>query len=347
MNVAFIDLNEAFFDQFMQHAREQEPPAPVEGPAFTPPTEFEEYRLIRPIGQGAMGQVYLAHHQMLRRPCAVKLIRPEQAGSEEWLRRFEREARTLSLLQHENIVHVYDFQKLHGALFIVMELVEGIDLYDLLEKTPVLPVRSANTTVVLTPMPWPWSCCGASLEHQPRLSRSLQLHRLVFQELLEAEPAVQLVRQIRYAIGRIEAAVAALPPAFDRGRLELARRASVQSEAGLRSAEQAHLAAVRIQERRTALQAQHARASGEAVATDARATEVESELSGWTLLAEHGFAHDIGMTVFRVVRRFVIAAALGWVGWSIFRKAAGTFRRSRDEFVMNMQWVKSSLKREQ
>ncbi|HQW60602.1 MAG TPA: hypothetical protein PLU13_10450, partial [Thermomonas sp.] len=87
------------------------------------------------------------------------------------------------------------------------------------------------------------------------------------------------------SIGRIEGAVAALPPAFDRGRLEAARRASIQADAGLRSAEQAHLAAVRIQERRTALQAQHARASGEAVATDARATEVESELSGWTLLA--------------------------------------------------------------
>jgi exonuclease SbcC len=87
------------------------------------------------------------------------------------------------------------------------------------------------------------------------------------------------------SIGRIEGAVAALPPAFDRGRLEAARRASIQADAGLRSAEQAHLAAVRIQERRTALQAQHARISGEAVATDARASEVESELSGWTLLA--------------------------------------------------------------
>ena len=87
------------------------------------------------------------------------------------------------------------------------------------------------------------------------------------------------------SIGRIEAAVAALPPAFDRGRLELARRASVQSEAGLRSAEQAHLAAVRTQERRAALQVQQARVSGEAAATDARASAVESELSGWTLLA--------------------------------------------------------------
>ena len=75
-------------------------------------------------------------------------------------------------------------------------------------------------------------------------------------------------------------------PADDlRWILEAARRASIQADAGLRSAEQAHLGAVRIQERRTALQAQHARISGEAVVTDARASDVESELSGWTLLA--------------------------------------------------------------
>ena len=57
------------------------------------------------------------------------------------------------------------------------------------------------------------------------------------------------------SISRIETAIAALPPAFDRGRLELARRASIQAQAGLRSAEQTHLAAIRIQERRAAFQA--------------------------------------------------------------------------------------------
>lgn len=87
------------------------------------------------------------------------------------------------------------------------------------------------------------------------------------------------------SIGRIAAAIAALPAAFDRGRLDLARRASVEAEAGLRSAEQAYLAAVRVQERQAALQAQHGRVSGEAAVSSARASNVESELSGWTLLA--------------------------------------------------------------
>lgn len=87
------------------------------------------------------------------------------------------------------------------------------------------------------------------------------------------------------SIGRIAAAIAALPAAFDRGRLDLARRASVAAEVGLRSAEQAYLAAVRVQERQAALQAQHGRVSGEAAVSSARASNVESELSGWTLLA--------------------------------------------------------------
>jgi exonuclease SbcC len=87
------------------------------------------------------------------------------------------------------------------------------------------------------------------------------------------------------ATGRVEAALAALPPAFDASRLDLARRASAQAEARLRIMEQDHLAAVRRQERHVALQAQLARASADQVATAARAAQVESQLSDWTLLA--------------------------------------------------------------
>ena len=64
----------------------------------------------------------------------------EEAG---FVERFEREARTLAQLQHENLIHVYDFYREHGALFIVMELVDGIDLYDLLERAGALPVDVA------------------------------------------------------------------------------------------------------------------------------------------------------------------------------------------------------------
>jgi exonuclease SbcC len=88
------------------------------------------------------------------------------------------------------------------------------------------------------------------------------------------------------AANRVEAALAALPAPFDGRRLDQARQVSAQAEAGLRSAEQAHLAAVRGQERLRAVQAQHARARSEQAAGEARSAQVEAELSGWTLLAK-------------------------------------------------------------
>ncbi|MCS6912033.1 MAG: serine/threonine-protein kinase [Myxococcales bacterium] len=100
-------------------------------------------RIIEEIAAGGMAVIYRAVQETLNRPVAVKALKTAVQHEGTFAERFEREARTLSLLQHENIVHVYDFQKLHGALFIIMELVEGIDLYDLLEKTPMLPVDVA------------------------------------------------------------------------------------------------------------------------------------------------------------------------------------------------------------
>ncbi len=96
----------------------------------------------------------------------------------------------------------------------------------------------------------------------------------------------RLLAQRDASIGRIEVALAALPPAFDGRRTAMARRASEQAEAGLRSAEQALMAAVRRQERRAAVRAQHGRAVSEKAATDAHAAEVEAALSGWALLAK-------------------------------------------------------------
>src|SRR5262245_55706924 len=71
--------------------------------------QLAQYRLIAPLGAGAMGQVYLAEHRMLKRPCAVKLIRPEQAGDPRVLARFEREVRMTARLSHWNSVEVFDY----------------------------------------------------------------------------------------------------------------------------------------------------------------------------------------------------------------------------------------------
>ncbi len=96
------------------------------------PTTIGRYRLIEPIGRGAMGAVYRAHDPQLERDVAVKIIASELASghgdAEETGARFTREARVAARLQHPNIVAVFDAGEQDGALFLVMELVEGDSL---------------------------------------------------------------------------------------------------------------------------------------------------------------------------------------------------------------------------
>ncbi len=96
-------------------------------------------RIIDEIAAGGMAVVYRAVQESLNRTVAVKALKSSVAVDSQFATRFEREALSISSLQHENIVHIYDFVKQSGNFFIVMEFVDGIDLYDLLEKCPILP----------------------------------------------------------------------------------------------------------------------------------------------------------------------------------------------------------------
>ena len=87
--------------------------------------QLGQYRLVSQIGAGGMGEVYLAEHCMLKRPCALKLIRPERAGDTQVLARFEREVRTTARLSHWNIVEVFDYGRTDGTFFYVMEYLPG------------------------------------------------------------------------------------------------------------------------------------------------------------------------------------------------------------------------------
>ena len=96
-------------------------------------------RIVEEIASGGMAVVYRAVQEPLGRTVAIKALKTSAAAEENVITRFEREAKSLANLQHENIIHVYDFHHERGAMFIVMEYVQGIDLYDLLEKCGRLP----------------------------------------------------------------------------------------------------------------------------------------------------------------------------------------------------------------
>ncbi len=101
-------------------------------------------RIVEEIASGGMAVVYKAIQDPLGRTVAIKALKSSAAIEENVIERFEREAKSLAMLQHENIIHVYDFHHERGALFIVMEYVQGTDLYDLLDKCGRLPYDVAT-----------------------------------------------------------------------------------------------------------------------------------------------------------------------------------------------------------
>jgi serine/threonine-protein kinase len=99
-----------------------------------------QYRLKQILGFGGMGTVYLAEHVLLRRPCAIKLIRPDQAGDAESLLRFEREVQATATLTHWNTIEVFDYGRSDdGTFYYVMEYLPGMNLEDIVEKHGLLP----------------------------------------------------------------------------------------------------------------------------------------------------------------------------------------------------------------
>jgi serine/threonine protein kinase len=103
-----------------------------------------KYRLDSFLSQGGMGAVYRATHIMLGKTIAVKLIKPELVTSSEVVRRFQREARAATALNHPNIVAVYDLgQTSDGTLYIAMEFVDGPSLKEAIERGHgVAPARA-------------------------------------------------------------------------------------------------------------------------------------------------------------------------------------------------------------
>ena len=94
------------------------------------------YRILQRLGDGSSSDVYAAEDTILHRRVALKVLRGHDAGESKW-RRFQREARSASMLNHPNVVTVFDVGREGDEHYIVMELVEGETLRQRLDRGPV------------------------------------------------------------------------------------------------------------------------------------------------------------------------------------------------------------------
>ena len=107
--------------------------APVDADALAPGTLAGPYVLKREIASGGGGTVYEAHHKVLGRKAAVKVLRRQLAASPQMVTRFVREAQAVNMIKHPAIVDIFEFDTLpDGRPFYVMELLEGTDVRSLL-----------------------------------------------------------------------------------------------------------------------------------------------------------------------------------------------------------------------
>lgn len=105
-----------------------------------------KYRLLDVLGEGGMGIVYLAEHELIEKTIALKILRKEYSGKPELVQRFKQEAISASRIKHPNVLDVFDFGQLeNGCFFLAMEHLQGHDLAEeLASNTTVEPIRAVR-----------------------------------------------------------------------------------------------------------------------------------------------------------------------------------------------------------
>jgi len=118
------------------------PPAPL---ANVPPelANHPKFRIVRELGRGGMGVIYLAEHRGLEKLVALKVISPAVLDNPDALARFHAEVKAAGKLDHQNIARAHDADQAGDLHFIVMEYVEGLSLAQVVERKGPLPVAHA------------------------------------------------------------------------------------------------------------------------------------------------------------------------------------------------------------
>jgi serine/threonine-protein kinase len=104
------------------------------------PDYIGKYKILQIIGMGGMGVIYKAVQEPLNRIVALKVLSPQLSGNEEMSQRFEIEAKAISLLQHQNIVSIYEYGKDKGYNFFAMQFIDGENLSVRIQQRKVMPV---------------------------------------------------------------------------------------------------------------------------------------------------------------------------------------------------------------
>jgi serine/threonine-protein kinase len=110
-----------------------------------------KYEIVKPLGKGAMGMVYLAHDSLLERDVALKVMVAGIADDPELKMRFEREAKAVAKMTHPNVVMVFDLgYHTDGSPYIAMELLKGSDLQKAMRTPPPMPLERKVAIIVQT-----------------------------------------------------------------------------------------------------------------------------------------------------------------------------------------------------
>ena len=117
-----------------------------------------KYKLLGMLGSGGMSTVYLAEHKITGNQRAIKVLPRKKASDQSYLDRFYREGKAAASLNHPNVVRVYDICNEGDTHYMVMERVQGTDLYQLTKERGPLPIKEAVQTIIQ-------SCSGLQHAH--------------------------------------------------------------------------------------------------------------------------------------------------------------------------------------
>ena len=145
--------------------------------------QIENYRIIRPLGSGGMGEVYLAEDITLKRKVALKLLPPHFTVNADRVRRFEREARAASALNHPNIVTIYEIKQSDATHFITTEFVDGKTLRQMMNEKPLKLSEILN--VVIQVADALSGAHSAGIVHRDIKPENIMIHRQGYVKVLD------------------------------------------------------------------------------------------------------------------------------------------------------------------